>query len=92
MARRANLNEAQKARVENVGRAGGLGHDRGRGAGRHRDRDGSSTRSWPTPEIFHEPSYLAGVVFMALIAWMLIKVPLNNAGDPNEPAPPVAIM
>jgi hypothetical protein len=29
---------------------------------------------------------------MALIAWMLIRIPLANAGDPNEPAPPAAIM
>jgi len=29
---------------------------------------------------------------MALIAFVLIRIPLANAGDPNEPAPPVAIM
>ena len=29
---------------------------------------------------------------MAVIAWILLKVPLKNAGDPNEPAPPAAIM
>jgi putative OPT family oligopeptide transporter len=39
-----------------------------------------------------EPSYVAGMVVMALIAYTLIRVPLANAGDPNEPAPPAAIM
>jgi hypothetical protein len=29
---------------------------------------------------------------MALIALVLIRIPLRNAGDPNEPAPPVAMM
>jgi hypothetical protein len=29
---------------------------------------------------------------MAMIAFALIKVPLRGAGDPNEPAPPVAMM
>jgi hypothetical protein len=32
------------------------------------------------------------MVVMALIAYTLIRVPLANAGDPNEPAPPAAIM
>ena len=29
---------------------------------------------------------------MALVALALIRIPLMNAGDPNEPAPPAAIM
>jgi hypothetical protein len=29
---------------------------------------------------------------MGAIAWSLIRIPLKNAGDPNEPAPPAAIM
>jgi hypothetical protein len=44
------------------------------------------------PEVFKYPSYLAGLVVMGLIAWALIGIPMKNAGDPNEPAPPVAIM
>jgi hypothetical protein len=32
------------------------------------------------------------VVVMALLALALIRIPLSNAGDPNEPAPPSAIM
>ncbi len=90
-ARRARLNEAQRARMENVGILAASGMIAGEALA------GIVTawfkyKEWPTPEIFHEPSYLVGVIFMALIAWVLIKVPLNNAGDPNEPAPPAAIM
>ena len=33
-----------------------------------------------------------GIGVMALIAFALIRIPLANAGDPNEPAPPAAIM
>ena len=43
-------------------------------------------------EVFEHPSYLAGVAVMALLAFLLIRIPLANAGDPNEPAPPAAIM
>ena len=36
--------------------------------------------------------YLVGVAVIGLIAFLLVKIPLNNAGDPNEPAPPAAMM
>ena len=39
-----------------------------------------------------DASYPIGLLVMALIAFTLIRVPLKNAGDPNEPAPPAAIM
>ena len=42
--------------------------------------------------IFKEPSYLVGLAVMALLAFVLIRVPLANAGSPDEPAPPVAMM
>jgi putative OPT family oligopeptide transporter len=41
---------------------------------------------------FNHPSYLIGVGVICYIAYLLVKVPLNNAGDPNEPAPPAAMM
>jgi hypothetical protein len=31
-------------------------------------------------------------VVMAVLAFLLIQIPLKNAGDPNEPAPPTAMM
>jgi putative OPT family oligopeptide transporter len=90
-ARRAQLNEAQRARTENVGVLAASGLIAGEAlAGLikalydFQDKD--------LPLIFKEPSYLAGIGVMALIAFVLIRVPLANAGDPNEPAPPVAMM
>ena len=41
---------------------------------------------------FEDPSYFVGALVIALMAWILIAVPLRNAGDPNEPAPPSAMM
>jgi len=44
------------------------------------------------PELMEHPSYLVGVVLMAALAFLMIQMPLKNAGDPNEPAPPTAMM
>jgi uncharacterized oligopeptide transporter (OPT) family protein len=41
---------------------------------------------------FNHPSYWVSLVVIGFIAWLLVKIPLNNAGDPNEPAPPAAMM
>jgi putative OPT family oligopeptide transporter len=44
-------------------------------------------------QIFKNPSYLVGgVIVMALLAALMIFLPITAAGDPNEPAPPTAMM
>jgi putative OPT family oligopeptide transporter len=43
------------------------------------------------PAIFEEPSFVVSLVVFALIAWVLIRYPLKNAGSPDEPAPPSAM-
>jgi len=86
-----NLNDAQKARVVNVGVLSASGLI----AGEALVGLVIATFSffeWPLPQIFEHPSYLAGLVVMALIAVTLIVVPLMNAGRPDEPAPPQAFM
>jgi putative OPT family oligopeptide transporter len=88
---RAGHNFAQRARVENVGILIASGLIAGEALA------GLVTavfnwRDWPLPVIFKEPTYLLGVVVMLAIAYILIRIPLSNAGDPNEPAPPAAIM
>jgi hypothetical protein len=45
-----------------------------------------------TAQIFDHPLYLSGIVVMVLLACLMIFLPLSSAGDPNEPAPPVAMM
>ncbi len=89
--RRGSYNDAQTARIENVGVLIASGMIAGEALA------GLVTATFnfldvPLPEIFREPSYWGGMVVMALIAWALVRVPLANAGDPNEPAPPVAMM
>lgn len=89
--RKRALNEAQTARVENVGILVASGLIAGEAlaglvTGWYRYKFGK------LDQVFADPSYLAGVVVMAVLAFLLIQIPLKNAGDPNEPAPPTAIM
>ena len=91
MRERRGFNEAQKARVDNVGVLVASGLIAGEAL------MGLLTATfnffeWQIPAIFETPSYLFGLVVMALIAFVLIRVPLSNAGSPDEPAPPVAMM
>jgi len=89
--KRRGLNEAQTARVENVGVLVASGMIAGEAlaglvTGWYNYKYGK------LDEVFAHPSYLVGVGVMAVLALLLVMVPLRNAGDPNEPAPPVAIM
>jgi len=43
-------------------------------------------------EIFKEPSYLAGFAVILLLGFIMIRLPLANAGRPEDPAPPAAMM
>jgi putative OPT family oligopeptide transporter len=89
--RRAQCNGAQSARIENVGVLVASGLIAGEALA-------GLVTGWFNYKygklfaVFSEPSYLLGIGVMALIAYTLIRIPLKNAGDPNEPAPPAAIM
>lgn len=90
-AKSRGLNQAQRTRVENIGILVASGLIAGEALA------GLVTatfnfKQWPLPVIFANPSYWAGLVVMALIAWVLIRVPLANAGRADEPAPPSAMM
>jgi len=41
---------------------------------------------------FQSPSFLVSLVIIAVIAYVMIKIPLKNAGKPDEPAPPTSGM
>lgn len=41
--------------------------------------------------IFPLKFYVSSLVFV-FIAWLLVKIPVNNAGSADEPAPPTAVM
>jgi putative OPT family oligopeptide transporter len=45
---------------------------------------------WNLPVVFAEPSFLVSLVVFVVIGYILVKVPLKNAGSPDEPAPPSA--
>lgn len=44
------------------------------------------------PLIAMEPSYLVGVLVFIILGFLLVKIPLANAGSPDEPAPPSAMV
>ncbi len=91
MTRRRGYNEAQSARVENAGVLTASGLIAGE-AILGLVWAGLQFAPGPLPKIFQNPSYLAGLAVMFLIAMILIQLPLSAAGSPDEPAPPVAMM
>ncbi len=46
---------------------------------------------WETPVIFEDPSFLVSLLVFVVIGYILVKVPVANAGKPDEPAPPSAV-
>ncbi|MDE3196268.1 MAG: oligopeptide transporter, OPT family, partial [Acidobacteriota bacterium] len=91
IAQRRGMNEAQKIRIESVGVLAASGLIAGEAL------MGLVTATFnffdiKIPEIFHSPSYTAGLAVMALLAITLIQVPLANAGRPEDPPPPAAIV
>ena len=88
---RRGLNDAQRARVENAGVLTASGLIAGEAlmglvyaTFRFFDK--------PWPEIFTTASYEFGIVFILLLCALLVWIPLRNAGRPEDPAPPVAMM
>jgi len=91
MAAKRGYNHAQRARVENVGILAASGMIAGEAL------MGLVTaffawREIPLPSLMANPSFLLGGVVMVLIAATLILVPLKNAGRPEDPAPPSAMV
>ncbi len=91
LAARRALNPAQRTRVENTGILIASGLIAGEGL------MGLVVAAFailevPTPVIFANPSYLAGLAVVAMLAMVMVRVPLSNAGSPEEPAPPSAMM
>ena len=95
LAKRRGFNPAQVARVENAGVLTASGLIVGESllglvwAGVVAI---SKARNWEIPQVFQHPSYLVGLVVMAGLALIMIRIPLSSAGDPSEPAPPVGMM
>jgi putative OPT family oligopeptide transporter len=93
---RRKLNDAQKARVENAGVLTASGLIAGEAL------CGlvvalfiflQKSKGWKIlPTIFEDPPWPIAVVVLIVLAVLMIRWPLSKAGDPDEPAPPTAIM
>jgi putative OPT family oligopeptide transporter len=107
MAKRRGFNEAQRARVENAGVLTASGLIAGESIfgllwaalialSLSQQSWLKSAAAWASritaAQIFDHPLYTAGLIVMALLAALMIFLPLSSAGDPSEPAPPTAIM
>lgn len=86
---RRGLNDAQKARVDNAGVLTASGLIAGEAlcglviAGIWRGN---------TPQLLASPPWITAIVALAVMVFVMVRVPLANAGRPEDPAPPVAMM
>jgi putative OPT family oligopeptide transporter len=92
VAERRGFNHAQKARVENAGVLTASGLIAGEAVLGLVWAGLQFAPAWIRPSIFSHPSYIAGLVVMLGLAALMIRLPISSAGDPSEPAPPVAMM
>jgi putative OPT family oligopeptide transporter len=86
---RRGFNDAQKARVDNAGVLTASGLIAGEAlcglviAGVWRGN---------TPAVFQAPHWIGAVIAAVALIAVMIRVPLANAGRPEDPAPPQAMM
>ena len=92
LAKRRGFNTAQMARVENAGVLTASGLIAGEAVLGLLWAGLQFAPAWARPQIFKQPLYLVGMLVMAGLAGLMIFLPISSAGDPNEPAPPTAIM
>ena len=97
--RKRGFNDAQKARVENAGILAASGLIAGEALMGLviatvvfvNDRIGKPPEFWAIEAFNSVAPYLA-IAFFAALAAYLIFVPIRQAGSPDEPAPPTAMM
>ena len=104
MAKRRGLNEAQMARVENAGVLTASGLIAGESilglvwaaliaSSYVHTAWLRNLATWiSSKQVFEHPSYLAGIGVLIALTALMIYLPITSAGDPNEPAPPTAMM
>ena len=95
LAKHRGYNQGQRARVENAGILTASGFIAGEAL---MGLAWAGLRAWrwappkTAPQVFANPAYLLGTAFLAILAVLLIFVPMTSAGDPSEPPPPTAMM
>ncbi len=91
IAERRGFNEAQRARVENTGVLAASGLIAGE-ALLGLVTAGFNAKAGALPQVFKDPSYLIGIAVMLVLGFILVRTSIANAGRPEDPAPPVAMM
>ncbi len=91
IAKRRNFNDAQRARSENNGILIASGLIAGEAL------IGLlfawlAFREIPVPKLFEHSSFITSIGIFAIIALVLTVFPIKNAGSPDQPAPPSAIV
>lgn len=91
VAEKKKLNEAQQARVGNTGVLLAAGLIAGEAL------IGLlfalfAVMEWKVPTLFDHPSFFVSLIVFLVVGWILIRTPVKNAGSPDEPAPPAAMV
>lgn len=91
MSAKRNHNEAQKARIENNGVLLASGLIAGEAL------VGLlfaffAVVEWKVPVIFAQPTFALSLLVFVVVGYVLVKTPLANAGNPDDPAPPSAMV
>jgi len=91
------LNAAQKARVDNIGVLLAAGLIAGEGLtallrAAWKFLYLQNVLKFDVPTVFKNPTYLIGIVVLAIITFYLVAVPLKNSGAADEPPPPSAVI
>jgi len=92
MASRRGYNAAQRIRVENVGILIASGLIAGEALMGLVTATYAFFMKSALPGVFAHPSYVVGLIVLGIMGWTMVSVPLRNAGSPDEPAPPAAMM
>jgi uncharacterized oligopeptide transporter (OPT) family protein len=92
MTSRRGYNAAQRIRVENVGILIASGLIAGEALMGLVTATYAFFMKSALPGVFAHPSYVVGLIVLGIMGWTMVSVPLRNAGSPDEPAPPAAMM
>jgi len=47
---------------------------------------------WKIPTLFDNPTFFISLLVFLVVGWILVRTPVKNAGSPDEPAPPAAMV
>jgi OPT family oligopeptide transporter len=90
--KKRGLNDAQKARVENVGVLLAAGLIAGEALTGLAFAPFKIANVNITQSFYSNPPVFLGFALIALVGFLLINIPLRNAGRPEDPAPPSAMV